>query len=133
MGSFNASSVVEPLDYNFTKYGAGKGVIKEPTDEQLFEFTKASIVLARSIRKLAPDLEDDASEEEVLEAWEDVNSSAQVAETARREAEIFADLCSGKPSADDLMKLPRRLRAAFYRWINGEVVNPEDAADDGTA
>jgi hypothetical protein len=47
-------------------------------------------------------------------------------------AGIFARLCQGKPDQETLLKLPLRVRVAYYGWLQGQVVSPEAGPGAGT-
>jgi hypothetical protein len=132
MGKFNAASVVEPLDYDFTHFKAGKGTITEPTDNQIRLFGVAQVMLQRQVVQAVPDTDDDASLDEKLAAIEKAGSAQALVDYANTEAAMYADLCSGKPSGPELLKLPPRVRNAFYTWLRGEI-SPEAEAGGGTA
>jgi len=48
-------------------------------------------------------------------------------------AGLFGDLCGNSPDKDTLLKLPLRVRVAFYGWVQSEVINPEAGTGGGTA
>lgn len=135
MGSFDAAGIVEPLDYKFAKFKGPNGTIKEPSDDQIMAFSRAMIAHERKIRKLNPasGLPDDAPYEDQLDAAEKYAADFPVTDMALAEAQIFSDLCSGKPAAEDILKLPRRIRTAFYQWLRDELMNPEVSAGGGSA
>src|SRR5581483_4983800 len=132
MAQFDAASVVEPLDYDFTHFRAGKGTIKEPSDEQIRLFGIQQVIQQRKIVQASPDLDDDATVDDRLAAIEKAGQSEALVSYAADEAAAYADLCSGKPSVAELLKLPPRVRNAFYKWLRDEI-NPEAEAGGGTA
>jgi hypothetical protein len=137
MPSFNAASVVEPLDYDLTAYVPGrKGVLKEPSDDQLTAFERAFYKETQRLRKLLGPLPDGDDPDEylvALEKRENAAVSAEVNRTWKIQAAFYAGLCSGEPSEADIMALPRRVRVHFFRWLREELVNPEAEAGAGTA
>lgn len=124
---FKAEGLVQPLDWDFKPYIDASGVIDEPMDKELSEFSdawrKEIIESAKDVGANPKDLED-MGREEILKILEAIDPEKQKA-TARRQAEIFSRLCSGHPTTAQLMKLPPRVRGRFYRWLNSEVVSPE--------
>jgi hypothetical protein len=50
----------------------------------------------------------------------------------QQQAQLFTALCSGKPSYDEIMQLPQRIRIRFCNWVAGEVMNPEAGAPAGS-
>jgi hypothetical protein len=137
MPSFNAATVVEPLNYDLTAYVPGrKGVLKEPSDDQLVAFERADTKETQRIRKLLgvlPDGDDPDEYLATLEKRENASISAEVNKTWKIQAAYFADLCSGEPSEADILALPRRVRWHFFRWLRDELVNPEAGAGGGSA
>ena len=131
MSGFDAGAVVKPLDYLFHAFGGPDGTVPEPTDAQLETYSRSQAAWRQRARSLLPDLEDvkpadfDAA---LLALPEDASLDLARAQTA-----IYADLCSGTPSPDDLMKLPRRIRFKFYQWLDGELSDPEAVAGGGNA
>lgn len=130
MPSFNAGTVVEPLEWDFTKYKAGKGVTPEPSDEQLSAFFKAMMAAAQT--------EGTAELQAITDAGEDqekmLAAIAALPEDALSGAKAmiapYAALCSGSPSEAQLAKLPPRVRFAFFTWLSGEL-RPEASAGAG--
>jgi hypothetical protein len=130
MPSFDAGAVVEPLAWDFTEFKAGKGVVPEPSDALLAAFARDMMSAAQKegtaeLKALA-DAGDDM--EKALAAIaampEDVLSSAKAM------IPPYAALCSGCPSAEQLGKLPPRVRYAFFAWLAGEL-RPEASAGAG--
>jgi hypothetical protein len=132
MPSFDAGAVVEPLNWDFTAFKAGKGTVPEPSDEKIAAFMKATMALAQTEGEAGAGLAAlaDAGEdpEKMLTAIaalpEDVLSGAKALIPA------YAALCSGCPSAVQLGKLPPRVRYAFFTWLAGEL-RPEASAGAG--
>lgn len=141
MPGFVGAEIAEPLAYDFSPAnapGTGQsGVIREPTDKQIITFQKA---FRREMLQAARDLgvaqkAKDVAEmdpDEFLAALEKTNLDNSEA-TVKRQAKLFSDLCSGDPSTADLLKVPLRMRLGFYRWLQGEILNPEAGAGAGTS
>jgi hypothetical protein len=135
MAGFSAETVVEPLDYDFrTKADrdAIHGTVTEPTDRQIAGYMAG-------IKKLVKDYEGQLPEG-LVTGGADAASLTDAAEELDPEvvvrlhgdvAELFAALCSGEPSKDDILRLPPRIRAHFYGWLQREVMNPEAAPGGG--
>lgn len=129
---FDAASVVEPLDWDFTKYGTAtdKGTIPEPSDAKIETFLKEVRELARSADSTLPgiaQIEDPVKMNEALEQFE----VSLISSTMKDMARIYAKLCSAQPSAAQISKLPLRVRMAFFTWVAGEVVRPEGGTSAG--
>lgn len=116
MGKFNASHSVSQLDYDLNPYVMAKGRVPEPSDQQMVRFQKAA---ATHAQKYMPDV-DPNDTAAVLEAMAGVDEE-EAATAAGEMAEIVSELTNGKPSAEEMLKMPPRIRAAFYSWLNGEL------------
>ena len=135
MPTFDAGTVVEDLGWDFTKAGVkAKGTIPEPSDEAIGKFLDDLKKLYTEAKGsgLDIDLPDNATPEQMMDALASVTGEAYVQFMAKV-AEIFADLCSGRPTKDNLLALPMRVRVKFYGWVQAEVVNPEAGPGAGTA
>jgi hypothetical protein len=141
MASFDASSVVEPLDYDFSGLAEPphlikgladvRGVIREPTSKQVQAYVNASKrEMARQRQEIGDVDEQDA--EAVIAALEKMDDDRTVA-AQKRSAEIVSALCSGHPTVAQLMLLPHRVMHLFGEWIANEVLNPEAVTGDGKA
>lgn len=149
MPSFDAGAVVEALDYDFTGKkldgtpAAGwpralakeAGTIAEPSDAAIGRFLdglKKLYAEAQASGLAGAGLDESASPAEMLEALGSLTGDSFVKFMADTAA-LFAELCSGTPSAETLLLLPMRVRIRFYAWIQEEVVNPEAGPGAGTA
>lgn len=132
MAGFEASGVVEPLDYDFNPYLDVKGTIPEPTDKQIETFLVAMKDLYVKAQKEQPDLGELTSQADILEALDKVDPTTQI-KLLGDMAAIYGRLCSGTPSATQISKLPVRVRTIFFAWVQGEVMSPEAATGGGTA
>jgi hypothetical protein len=111
MAGFNASKAVDKMEWDFRPYVDAKGVIPEPTDEQLARFQKEQARLG------AQALEDsELSAEEYLKKQAEIDEEVLL-KNVRETAELFAAICSNTPSVEEIMKLPMRQRSAFYGWV----------------
>lgn len=121
MPGFDAGTVVEPLDWDFTAFKAGKGTVPEPSDTQLGKFIR-DVMRAQTSETtaLAPIAEAGDDPEKMLAAIaalpEDVLPGA-----TKAMIKPYADLCAGHPSEEQLTKLPPRVRVAFFTWLAGEL------------
>lgn len=142
MPAFDAGSVVEPLTWNFAslKDPGGKpyvdksGVVREPTDRQLADYLAGIKKLLKDFRGKLPDdlMSGTASPAELTSAVDDLDPET-VTEFHAALAGVVAELCSGSPSTEDLLKLPIRIRSVFYTWLQQEVMAPEAAPGGGKA
>jgi len=137
MPSFDAGSVVEGLEWNFTTLPGypdrkAKGTVPEPSDATIGRFLDGLKKLYEEAQQLGAAGDVDGSPEQMLEALSSVTGDAFVDFMAKT-AELFSDLCGNKPTKEQLLALPLRVRAQFYGWLQGEVVNPEAGPGGGTA
>jgi hypothetical protein len=133
MAKFDAATVVEPLDWTFEPFVPGaKGVITEPTDEQISKYLNDFKAMGAEIRDKVPDAPDGTNPADLMAALDDLDLDG-VAELTAKMAGIVAGLCSGSPSADTILALPPRRRTMFYGWLQQEVMSPEAAPGGGRA
>lgn len=134
MPQFDASGVVEGLECRLLPYADFDGVIPEPSDKQVGEYLAAlqkALAESREKREARGDV-DTSDPEAVARALEELDPE-DFARTAGKMAAIYSALCSGTPSAEQILALPRRPRLVFYNWLQNEVLNPEAATPAGNA
>lgn len=141
MASFNASTVVEALDYDFSGLAEPphlikglaevRGTVKEPTSKQVQAYVNASKREMARQRKEIGDV-DESDGDAVLAALDRMDDDRTLA-AQKRSAEIVSALCSGHPTTAQLMLLPHRAMHLFGEWIANEVLNPEAVTGDGKA
>jgi|SRR5215469_2963438 len=134
MPAFDAGTVVEALDWDFTKAGVkAKGTVPEPSDKKIGQFLDGLKKLYEDAQKSGLAVEgDDLSPSQMVEALNSLTGEAFekfMADTAA----LFAQLCSDRPSTEQLLGLPLRVRAHFYAWLQTEVINPEAGTGGGQA
>lgn len=132
MAGFVAEGVVEPLDYDFNPYLSLKGTIPEPTDKQIETFLLSMKELYVKAQKDAPDLGELESKEDILAAIDKVDPTTQI-KLMGDMAVIYAELCSGTPTAAQISKLPVRVRTVFFAWLQDQVMSPEAGNGAGPA
>lgn len=132
MAGFDAGLVVSPLDFSFEPYTKVKGRVPEPNDQQIADFMNAIKVVMTAAQKEL-NVEVDATDPVAMMKAVEGFDPAKVIKMLSDMADAYAALCSNKPSADQLLAVPLRVRAAFYAWIQNEVVNPEAGPGAGTA
>jgi hypothetical protein len=131
-GGFKASEAVEALDFDFSGISLAdenaaqilenaKGTVPEPTQRQLTHFFHRLTELAASAD--VPDIPDDPSPQQVLAVLGSM-SDEQLEQQNEQVIQIFAELCSGSPSAEQLAALPHRVRQAFIGWLSEKLANP---------
>src|ERR1700760_3721426 len=96
-------------------------LVPEPSSLQVQAFLNARRGELDRIRKEFDGAPDDEPLEESLKRL----GPAQTKAARKRSAKIYADLCSGVPSAAELEDAPHRVYNAFVEWITKEVLDPE--------
>lgn len=138
MAGFNAATVVEPLDYDFRTKDNPKGkygVIREPNDRQIADYMSGVKTLVKGLRADLPEAiakgGDDVDIAALFMAVDDLDPEV-VVKFHDDMAGIFASLCSGEPSKEDILSVPIRIRVVFYGWLQTEVMSPEVAPGAGS-
>ena len=127
MPSFDPEAVVDPMRFRLKPDGEWR-VVPEPSSVQVQAFLNARRVELDRLQKELAGGEDETVEASVKRL------SPQAAKAARkRSAKIYADLCSGCPSAEELEEAPHRVYGAFVEWITKEVLDPEAGTGAGDA
>jgi hypothetical protein len=112
---------VEPLDWDFTAFKAGKGTVPEPSDERLGKFIRDVMAAQEGqTASLAGLTEAGDDTEKMLAAIAALPEDALPGAT-KAMIKPYADLCDGSPTEDQLGKLPPRVRVAFFAWLAGEL------------
>lgn len=125
---FDAATVVEPLDWDFTKFDAGQGIVPEPADRAIDQFFKDLTAAQKKImEKAGLPWGKDVTPERLLVAIADLpeESTVGIADYMAELNKVFAKLCKQQPSAAQLAKLPLRIRLRFFVWLVREL-RPED-------
>ena len=132
---FNAADVIPELDWNFEKYGQGKGTVPEPSDKMIEEALRAMAEASAALyKKLGLERPAEMTEEkinEVLAAFPEDFEAIAFADLTVKMIKIFAKLCGNQPSATQLKAIPFRARQAFFLWLMKEL-RPEAGGGDTT-
>ena len=133
MAGFDAGALVEPLNYNFAPFCPDiSGTVPEPSDKQIETFLgKLKSLMEAANKQISPDLSD-VDPAGFLEALSSLDPK-MVTGTIRDMARAYAALCSNKPTFEELMQAPMRVRILFFRWVQQEVFSPEAKTGAGTA
>jgi hypothetical protein len=151
MAKFDAGSAVETLDYDFTAYGGGEGVIPEPSTKKVNQYFNEIKAIAKDVKSLqaqAKSVEniEEFSDEDAMEALDSVDMDAlqdQATDFQMRMVEALVVLCGGEwvdnepdsegksdglkhveggsPSLEDLENLPYRVLQAFNQWLMEQI------------
>ena len=126
------AGLIEPLDWDFTKFKAGQGVIPEPDDEAIDTLFDDLTATTRNLMRQAASLPEDATPEEVMLALSSMPETAGIGykDMVSGMTKAFAKVTQGHPSEAQMNKLPMRERLAFFSWLAGEL-RPE-ASGAGT-
>jgi hypothetical protein len=133
MAGFDAGKAVSPLDYTLKPYIDVGGRLKEPSDRQIADFMdgiKGLFKQAKAAGLEGLENADEGDPNALMDALDQLSGDA-VVEMFETMAGMYADLCSGVPSKEQLLQLPLRVRGAFYEWVQNEVINPEAAPAAG--
>lgn len=129
---FDASTIVEPLDYDFTKFGGSKSVIPEPSQEKVIAMYAAMDTLVKQIAGSFVQLPENPSATDLVESLNQLTMSESYGPMLDGMTAIYAELCSQSPSEEELKKLPPRIRALFFQWMAKQMRPELDAADSKT-
>ena len=137
MPTFDAGAVAEDLGYDFTAAGLrgtkAAGTVPEPSDRLIGDFLDGIKGLyARAREAGLAELPEGATPDEMLSAVTQDTGDKFVAFMADI-AVLFAALCQNRPDTETLLKLPLRVRIAFYGWLQAEVISPEAGPGAGIA
>jgi hypothetical protein len=130
MPGFVAEGVVERLDYDFRPYVNASGTIPEPTDKRIELFLKGIKQLYTDAKAATPAIEADASPAGLINALDMLDPEATV-KVMTGMSEVYAELCGGTPTVDEINQLPMRVRTVFFAWLQGEVMAPEAVTPGG--
>lgn len=118
MTKFDAGSVLEPLDYDFTKFGGRKGTVPEPDEVVLTEFLRQLAEITNAIAKEHFDLPDDITREELFVKAQELTTKDILPELSAALTKLYSEvLCQGNPPVEELNRLPLRIRGEFFKWI----------------
>lgn len=151
---FNAETAVDPLEWDFTKYDAGRGVTPEPSSRDIDRFFRKQGALVSALQRVKGAMakkEQDRNQtlkpDEVLaelDRWaamsveeaamvladelEELMPIDEMDKYTRQMAELVEEIAQRQPTADQIMKLPHRIRSEFFVWFTRELSNPESSA-----
>lgn len=119
MPKFDAGSAVEPLEFDFSKYGGKTGTMPEPSQTEFAKFAakQQSIQLeALSMQKRL----DAADKDGKLDAEFLAEVEAEGKKLDDRLSAAIAELFKDQPSVEDMGRLPYRVKQALSVWIVGK-------------
>lgn len=121
MSNFDAGQ--DELTYDFTKYiPDAKGVIPEPTSEQIQHFTQTlqKIMPSKTITDENGNERNVLDIEKIKEEYGEDGSEVELTLAA-----AVSQVCSGTPTAEQILALPYRVKRRFTGWITGTLLDPE--------
>jgi hypothetical protein len=121
--TFDASAY-GTLRYDFKKFGGVQGMIPDPSDEMIENYMRALRDIAREFGE--DEVSEDATPEEIQDALDNSNLEIKAAQDAM--ALATSELCQASPSADELLRLPFRVRVGFFNWLQRKLMDPEASA-----
>lgn len=128
--TFDAGSVVEPLDYTFEPEVPGcKGRIPEPSTAQVQAF---QVSWREELLRFKDEMElsEEVTREQFMDALEK-SDPTKLGPTMKTQAKMHSALAGGVMTADQIQQLGHRKQIAFQRWLQGQVLNPEVKNGDG--
>ena len=132
MPAFDAGTVVEALDFTFEPFVRGcKGTIREPADKLIAGFLRGVKDITGQVQEHLPDVKED-DPAGLLDAMDELDPELVVSLMAQM-AEVYAKLCGGFPSREQILELPMRHRQMFFTWLQTEVMSPEAGPGAGRA
>lgn len=124
MAKFNAATAVEALEYDFTAYSGGSGIIPEPTTGEVQTFFNTIRDLAQEVRnRMQTATSAEVTDADAAELMSEMTDD-MVQEYQDRIINAVATLTKGQPNAEDIGKLPYRVLSAFTAWLAG-ALRPE--------
>lgn len=129
MPSFNAGTVVEPLEYDFTRFGGRKSEIPEPSDDQVLKMYSEMDTLVKSLAGEFVDLPKNPSAQDLVESLNQLTMSESYGPMLEGMTQIYSDLCSNAPTVEELNQLPPRIRTLFFQWMAKQMRPELDAVD----
>lgn len=131
MGKFNAATAVEPMEFDFTAFGGGAGIIPEPSQGALETFFDDMANVQKEFSPALSKMKDldtaNLSDEEKMQAIESVDIKGQLAALNRAIGDAIERLTGGAVTSNDVAALPFRVQQAFVDWITSEL-RPEKKA-----
>lgn len=113
------------LRYDFTAYGGATGIIPDPSDDLLEKFNTGYRDLLAEYGLDTDTGEVDSRDPESVNAALERTEGVSFVEQQRRMVDLIADLCQDSPSAEQIMRLPFRVRQRYIVWLQNNLTNPE--------
>lgn len=120
---FDAGKVLKPLDWDFSTYGGGKGVVPEPSDKALEKLFKDLGKVSKELLEKSgiTNLSAEADPATIMLALSNMDESVGLGVMINGYTKAFATVCQNQPSAIQMNKLPMRGRMLFFKWLVDEL------------
>lgn len=123
MAKFNAATAVDAMEYDFTAYDGGQGIIPEPSKQTLDAFLDSMRKAGSKVKKMTKDLDTEGlSATDLLEIPMEVEEEVSLLEESLYES--LVGVTSGVIPIEDFKRLPYRVLMAFMIWLMKEL-SPE--------
>jgi hypothetical protein len=119
MSKFVVADELDELSYDFSPYG-GTGKIPEPTNAQINSYRKAFAELIGGVVS-----EDVLDENQPIMKRVAEFLSRDDTEATQKILHAVAEVCSTKPSFDELELLPARAQQGFIGFVTGVFLTPK--------
>lgn len=131
MSKFDAATAVEAMEFDFTAFGGGSGVITEPSQGALETFFKDMSNLQKQFAPVFAQAQtlskSDMTDDEKSAAIEGLNLDGQLTAMNVAIGDAIERLTDGSVKSVDIANLPFRIQQAFVDWISSEL-RPEKKA-----
>lgn len=119
MAKFDASTAVDPLEYDFKPYADVKGTVPEPTDDMVAKFYgDLGKQLEHALGEERLEGIDVTDPVDVGQLFQSLDTDDHVKMYEQLLA-LHADVCGGQPDREAIAALPFRLRRAWYGMVQG--------------
>src|SRR5580765_4958151 len=99
--TFNAASIVEPMDYDITKFGGRKSEIPEPSDSQLVKMYADMDELVKELAGSFVELPKNPSAQDLVESLNQLTLNESYKPMLDGMTRIYSEVCSGTPSVEE--------------------------------
>jgi len=117
---FRAKDVVPTLDFDFRPFLDVHGVSPEPSRKQVRHFQRE----IRRVFGLSDDMDDEKQASVQILKFMASLSEEQMSEHDEELAQVYGEVCSEKPTAEQILELPHRQQQAYIGYLTGELLNP---------
>lgn len=120
MAKFDVSEHTEKLEFDFSAFDGPAGVIPEPSDQQIIDFTKVIDLVQEKAGTTTKDDGDGGGRRRLI-----AETMASNVELLHLMTDAVAEVCTNIPTSEEITKLPFRVRMLFLNWVMDELLSPE--------